>query len=160
MQVSGAVPVRLFPPPEAGDSEGGGEGWWRVQTCGGRGDAVAICPMAALLGNNGVCGKRPRTRDGAFLVVFAWPDGPWPAGSRSECRRPTPGAARYAPAAQLCQAQQSALHPSNPQPLCLSGEGVSGDAWENVCPGAGAGRPSTGRLPRIPSGASWPACRS
>ena len=31
MQFSGAVPVRLFPPPETGEGEGGGEGRWCAQ---------------------------------------------------------------------------------------------------------------------------------
>ena len=30
MQFSGPAPVSLFPPPETGEGEGGGEGWWRA----------------------------------------------------------------------------------------------------------------------------------
>ncbi len=31
MQFSGPAPVRLFPPPETGEGQGGGEGRWQAQ---------------------------------------------------------------------------------------------------------------------------------
>jgi len=61
--------------------------------CGGRGDAVAIRPMAAVLGNNGAPGQRQWVRDRGPPMAFAGSDSPWPTGSGSESSQPTPDAA-------------------------------------------------------------------
>src|SRR5712691_544840 len=52
MQFSGPAPVSLFPPPETGEGEGGGEDQWRTQ-------AVLLPPIPPFPRQGGR-GRRPR----------------------------------------------------------------------------------------------------
>ncbi len=59
MQFSGPAPVRLFPPPETGEGEGGGEGRWRAQ-------AVLLPPIPTFL-RQGEGAEGPGIRSHASL---------------------------------------------------------------------------------------------
>src|SRR5712692_11977094 len=52
MQFSGPAPVSLFPPPETGEGEGGGEDQWRTQ--------AVLLPPIPTFPRQGGRGRRPR----------------------------------------------------------------------------------------------------
>ncbi len=70
MQFSGPVPVSLFPPPETGEGEGGGEGWWNAQ-------AVLLPPHPTLPPPGG---KGPKAQEARVKsrTVWLWFEGKRP----------------------------------------------------------------------------------
>src|SRR5712691_13037 len=63
MQFAGSVLDSLFPPPETGEGEGGGEGWWSAQ--------AVLLPPIPTFPRQGGRGRRPREKRGKSRT--AWP---------------------------------------------------------------------------------------